>query len=66
MSQNEFNDCPICGVGKMRPMGGTAGTSRDPQTNKVMDTYAEYKCDNCGNPGDVKGKAKPVNDNVDV
>ena len=46
-------------------MGG-AGTSRNPQTNKVMDTYAEYKCDNCGNPGDVKGRAKPVNDNVDV
>ena len=49
----------------MRPMGG-AGTSRDPQTNKVTDTYAEYKCDNCGNPGDVKVRAKPVNDNVDV
>lgn len=65
MSQNESNDCPICGVGKMRPMGG-AGTSRYPQTNKVTDTYAEYKCDNCGNPGDVKGRAKPVNGNVDV
>lgn len=75
MSQNEFNDCPICGVGKMRPMGGGAsiGTSRrrDPQLNKVTDnnnnTYAEYKCDNCGNPGDVKGRAKPVNrNNADV
>ena len=67
MSQNESNDCPICGVGKMRPMDG-AGTSGDPQSNKVTDnTYVEYQCDNCGNPGDVKGRAKPVNDNnVDV
>ena len=46
-------------------MGG-AGTSRESQTNKVTDTYAEYKCDNCGNLGDVKGRAKPVNGNVDV
>jgi hypothetical protein len=45
------------------------GWSRNKQrsiTNKVTDTYAEYKCDNCGNPGDVKGRAKPVNGNVDV
>jgi hypothetical protein len=49
-------------------MGGAAGTSRrDPQTNKVTDnTYAEYKCDNCGDPCDVKGRAKPVNGNSDV
>ena len=65
MNQNGFNDCPICGIGKMRPMGG-AGTNRDLQTNKVTDTYAEYKCDNWGNPGDDKGRAKSVNGNADV
>ena len=33
MSQIEFNNCPKCGTGKMKPTGGAA-VSNNPQTGK--------------------------------
>ena len=49
MSQTEFNDCPQCKVGKMRPTGG-AVVRNDPETGNETHFYREYNCDNCGHP----------------
>ncbi len=50
--EEEFETCPKCGVGKMKPTGGAASaTSADPDTNRLTgDFYQEYKCDSCGYP----------------
>jgi hypothetical protein len=60
MAREEFDTCPKCGIGKMKPIGGAASaTSADPDTNRLMgDYYQEYKCDSCGYP--EGGQAKPV------
>jgi hypothetical protein len=64
MAREEFDTCPKCGVGKMKPIGGaTSATSADPDTNRLTgDSYQEYKCDSCGYPEGGQAKAVQVND----
>jgi rubredoxin len=65
MAREEFDTCPRCGVGKMKPTGGAASaTSADPDTNRLTgDSYQEYKCDSCGYPeGGQAKKAVQVNE----
>jgi predicted nucleic-acid-binding Zn-ribbon protein len=62
MAREEFNACPKCGVGKMKPTGGAASaTSADPDTNRLTGNYyQEYKCDSCGYPEGGQAKAAQV------
>jgi predicted nucleic-acid-binding Zn-ribbon protein len=62
MAREEFNTCPKCGVGKMKPTGGAASTtSADPDTNRLTGNYyQEYKCDSCGYPEGGQAKAAQV------
>ena len=64
MAREEFNTCPKCGVGKMKPIGGAASaTSTDPDTNRLTgDYYQEYKCDSCGYRDEGKAKILGVNE----
>ncbi len=64
MAREEFDTCPKCGVGKMKPTGGAASaTSADPDTNRLTgDYYQEYKCDSCGYPEGGQAKAVAVNE----
>jgi ribosomal protein S27E len=64
MARGEFDTCPKCGVGKMKPTGGAASaTSADPDTNRLTgDSYQEYKCDNCGHPQEGYTKVVAVNE----
>jgi hypothetical protein len=66
MAQTEFNDCPKCGIGKMKPTGGAAVSSNDPQTGKETGFYREYKCYNCDHPGGGQAKVLEVNEQVDL
>jgi hypothetical protein len=55
MSKREFNKCPECKVGILRPTG-EATRSMNPETGKVTGGSRGYKCDNpsCDYPrGDV-------------
>jgi ribosomal protein S27E len=63
MAREEFDTCPKCGIGKMKPTGGAASaTSADPDTNRLTgDYYQEYKCDSCGYPEGGQAKAVQVN-----
>lgn len=65
MAQNEFDDCPKCGVGKMKPTGGAA-SSMDPNTNKETGFERDYKCDNCGYPDDGVAKVAGINEDLNV
>ena len=64
MAREEFDTCPKCGIGKMKPTGGAASaTSADPDTNRLTgDYYQEYKCDSCGYPEGGQAKAVAVNE----
>jgi len=64
MAREEFDTCPKCGIGKMKPIGGaTSATSADPDTNRLTgDSYQGYKCDSCGYPEGGQAKAVQVND----
>ena len=64
MASEEFDTCPKCGIGKMKPTGGAASaTSADPDTNRLTgDSYQEYKCDSCGYPEGGQAKAIQVNE----
>jgi hypothetical protein len=64
MAREEFDTCPNCGIGKMKPTGGVASaTSADPDTNRLMgDYYQEYKCDSCGYPEGGQAKAAQVSE----
>jgi hypothetical protein len=68
MAREEFDTCPKCGVGKMKPTGGAASaTSADPDTNRLTgDYYQEYKCDSCGYPEGGQAKAVAVNEREGV
>ena len=46
LGEEEFQLCPNCKVGRLRPTG-LAATSSDPQTNRVTNDLG-YKCDSCG------------------
>ena len=45
--EEEFQLCPNCKVGRLRPTG-LGATSSDPQTNRVTNDLRGYKCDSCG------------------
>jgi hypothetical protein len=62
MAREEFDTCPKCRIGKMKPTGGAASTtSADPDTNRLTgDSYQEYKCDSCGYPEGGQAKAVQV------
>lgn len=64
MARKDFDTCPKCGTGKMKPTGGaTSATSADPDTNRLTgDYYQEYKCDSCGYPEGGQVKAVRVSD----
>ena len=64
MARKDFDTCPKCGTGKMKPTGGaTSATSADPDTNRLTnDYYQEYKCDSCGYPEGGQAKAVKVSD----
>jgi hypothetical protein len=64
MARKEFDTCPKCGIGKMKPTGGAASAaSADPDTNRLTgDSYQEYKCDSCGYPEGGQPKAVQVSD----
>src|SRR3712207_6957421 len=64
MARKDFDTCPKCGTGKMKPTGGaTSATSADPDTNRLTnDYYQEYKCDSCGYPEGGQAKAVQVSD----
>ena len=64
MAREEFDTCPKCGIGKMKPTGGAASaTSADPDTNRLTgDYYQEYKCNSCGYPEGGQAKAVQVNE----
>jgi predicted nucleic-acid-binding Zn-ribbon protein len=64
MAREEFDTCPKCGMGKMKPTGGAISTtSADPDTNRLTgDSYQEYKCDSCGYPEGGQAKAVQVSD----
>jgi hypothetical protein len=65
MSQNQFNDCPRCKKGKMKPTG-KAGSSRDIDTNKETGWERDYKCDTCGYPDGGVAKVVGVNEDLSV
>jgi predicted nucleic-acid-binding Zn-ribbon protein len=64
MASEEFDTCPKCGVGKMKPTGGAiSATSADPDTNRLTgNSYQEYKCDSCGYPEGGQAKAVQVSE----
>ena len=64
MARGEFDTCPKCGVGKMKPTGGAASaTNADPDTNRLTgDSYQEYKCDNLAIPQEGYAKVVAVNE----
>ncbi len=68
MAKEEFDTCPKCGVGKMKPTGGAASaTSADPDTNRLTgDFYREYKCDICGYPEGGQAKLVQVNEQGEI
>jgi hypothetical protein len=65
MSRREFNKCPECNIGTLRPTG-EATTSMNPDTGKVKGDSRGYKCDNpeCGYPRD--GVARVFQNNEDL
>jgi predicted nucleic-acid-binding Zn-ribbon protein len=63
MAQTEFNNCPKCGIGKLKPTGGAA-VRNDPQTSKETGFYREYKCNNCGYPEGGHAKVFGVNEKL--
>ena len=68
MASEEFDTCPKCGIGKMKPTGGAASaTSADPDTNRLTgDYYQEYKCDSCGYPEGGQAKAVAINEQEEI
>ena len=67
MSQTEFNKCPECNIGTLRPTG-EATTSMNPDTVKIKGDSRGYKCDNpaCGYPRDGVAGVFQNNDGLNV
>ena len=63
----EFDTCPKCGVGKMKPLG-SAAIDLDAQTDRVTGNLREYQCDNpqCGHPRSGKAMVVQVNEQKDL
>jgi predicted nucleic-acid-binding Zn-ribbon protein len=63
--EEEFQLCPNCKVGRMRPTE-LAVTSSDPQTNRVANNFRGYKCDSCGYPEGVQAKVVAANEQAAI
>jgi hypothetical protein len=63
--EEEFQLCPNCKAGRMRPTG-LAATSADPQTNRVTNDLRGYKCDNCGYPEGGQAKVVAANEQAAI
>jgi hypothetical protein len=61
----EFQLCPNCKAGRLRPTG-LAATSADPQTNRVTNDLRGYKCDNCGYPEGGQAKVVAANEQAAI
>ncbi len=59
--EEQFQLCPNCKIGRLRPTG-LAATSSDPQTNRVTNDLRGYKCDSCGYPEGGQAKVVAVNE----
>ncbi|MFL6477107.1 MAG: hypothetical protein ACJ70Y_09040 [Nitrososphaera sp.] len=62
--EEEFQLCPNCKVGRLRPTG-LAATSSDPQTNRVTNDLG-YKCDSCGYPEGGQAKVVAANEQAAI
>ena len=67
MAREEFDTCPKCGVGKMKPLG-RAAIDLDAQTDRVTGDLREYQCDNpqCGHPRGSRAIVAQVNEQEDL
>jgi len=63
--EEEFQLCPNCKAGRLRPTG-LAATSADPQTNRVTNDLRGYKCDNCGYPEGGQAKVVAANEQAAI
>ena len=59
--EEEFQLCPNCKAGRLRPTG-LAATNSDPQTNRVTNDLRGYKCDSCGYSEGGQAKVVAVNE----
>src|SRR3712207_905533 len=62
--EEEFQLCPNCKVGRLRPTG-LAAISSDPQTNRVTNDLG-YKCDRCGYPEGGQAKVIAANEQAAI
>ena len=65
MARGEFDKCPQCGIGTLKPTGGTAKMT-DPDTGTATADYSECKCDNCGYPQGGKAKVVAANEQAAI
>jgi hypothetical protein len=63
--EEEFQLCPNCKAGRLRPTG-LAATSADPQTNRVTNDLRGYKCDSCGYPEGGQAKVAAANEQAAI
>src|SRR5215216_2240243 len=64
LGEEEFQLCPNCKVGRLRPTG-LAATSSDPQTNRVTNDLG-YKCDSCGYTEGGQAKVVAANEQAAI
>jgi predicted nucleic-acid-binding Zn-ribbon protein len=63
--EEEFQLCPNCKVGRLRPTE-LAATSSDPQTNRVANNFRDYKCDSCGYQEGGQAKVVAANEQAAI
>jgi hypothetical protein len=63
--EEEFQLCPNCKVGLLRP-AGLAARSSDPQTNRATNDFWGYKCDSCGYPEGSQAKVVAANEQAAI
>jgi hypothetical protein len=63
--EEEFQQCPNCKVGRLRPTG-LAAISSDPQTNRVTNDLRDYTCDSCGYPEGGQAKVVAANEQAAI
>ena len=63
--EEEFQLCPNCKAGRLRPTG-LAATGSDPQTNRVTNDLRGYKCDSCGYPEGGQAKVVAANEQAAI
>src|SRR3712207_8283518 len=62
--EEEFQLCPNCKVGRLRPTG-LAATSSNRQTDRVTNDLG-YKCDSCGYPEGDQAKEAAANEQAAI